>query len=315
MVLCSCSTLTHLICVKLPYSFAFFFSCQLHRFAVASTAVVLMVPLFISCELHHTFSFSWVTHCMTPSDMLYLISSPRSSSFNLSSAVWEPLFPFPFVSSPRPFYRGCSYHCVSPFSSFAQTFDPLDPANYHLLSTAWFPLKWIIFLASQEDVNVKALKFIHYEPEHIFHTHWSFFCNTNPPWDLCWWMFSAFQDGRMTLGLKDSAGLSSVDLHGSPVVNFFQPGVLHTALNQPWIQLLWVPGLLDPQLALFLPISYYRHYRYCVVFQQLSAATFTAAIKRISLRQLCTRSESNSFFTPWDKTKALLLENWVKIIS
>lgn len=117
---------------------------------------------------------------MTPSDMLHLISSPRSSSFNLSSAVWEPLFPFLFVRSPRPFYRGCFYHWVSPSS--AQTFDPLDPANYHLLCTGWFLLKWIIFLVSQEiHVSVEALNFIHSEPEHIFPHSLKFLLQTKPP--------------------------------------------------------------------------------------------------------------------------------------
>lgn len=246
--------------------------------------------------------------------MLHLISSPRSSSFNLSSAVWEPLFPFLFVRSPRPFYRGCFYHWVSPSS--AQTFDPLDPANYHLLYKAWFLLKWIKFLVSQEiHVSVEALKFIQSEPEHIFPHSLKFLLQTKTSMR---YVDECSQPSR----LERSSWLKKFNwtfIHGLPRksswIFFFKPGVLHAALNQPWTQLSWVPGLLDPQLALFLPISYYRHYRYCVVFQQLSAATFTAAIKRISLRQLCTRSESNSFFTPWDKTKALLLENWVKIIS
>lgn len=95
--------------------------------------------LFVLCELHHTFSFSWATHCMTPSDTLHLISPPRSSSFNLSSAVLEPLVPFPFVSSLGRFAGDASTAGFS--SSAAENFDPLDPANYYLLSTTWFLIK------------------------------------------------------------------------------------------------------------------------------------------------------------------------------
>lgn len=174
--------------------------------------------LFVLCELHHTFPFSWATHCMTPSDTLHLISPPRSSSLNLSSAVWEPLVPFPFVSSLGHFAGDASTAGFSPSS--AENFDPLDPANYYLLSTIWFLIKWIIFLATQEiHVSVKALSFIHYDPQHIFHTLWSFFCKQKPPWGML--MNTVSPPGRReALGLKNSTGLSSMDFRGNPVECF-----------------------------------------------------------------------------------------------
>lgn len=79
--------------------------CRLHHF-------VSDVPLFVfmnSTPLH-----SWVIYCMTSSDMLHLICSALGSSFSPSSAVCEPVSPFPFVSSPRPFYSGC--FCLLVFS-------------------------------------------------------------------------------------------------------------------------------------------------------------------------------------------------------
>lgn len=250
----SCRTPTQLIFLMLPSDVCVII---LLVFVHANCIGVLSLPLlrcwwhlFVLCELHHTFSFSWATHCMTPSDTLHLISPPRSSSFNLSSAVWEPLVPFPFVSSLGHFAGDASTAGFSPSS--AENFDPLDPANYYLLSTIWFLIKWIIFLATQEiHVSVKALSFIHYDPQHIFHTLWSFFCKQKPPWGML--MNTVSPPGwREALGLKNSTGLSSMDFQ----LNVFKRGVLHTGLNQPWMQFSGGPGLLDPHSALFLPISY-----------------------------------------------------------
>lgn len=147
--------------------------------------------------------------------------------------------------APGHFTGDASTHWVSPSSS-AQTFDPSDPAFYHLLSAAWFLLKWIIFLALQEVLI--SLGFRSYS---LWNRHSCASANKNlqevylPPWTVL-----------------------EYGSHG-------------------------VPGLLDPQLALSLPVSYYHRCCYCMVFQQLSAAAFTEAIKWISLRQFCIRSESN----------------------
>lgn len=85
------------------------------------------------------------------------ISSPRSSSFSLSGAVREPLLPFPFVSSPGPFYRGCFYP-PGLFFFFCSNFWPFRPGILSsLLSTAWFHLEWSTFLVSQDVlVGVKV---------------------------------------------------------------------------------------------------------------------------------------------------------------
>lgn len=133
-------------------------------FFYASCIGLLSLPLlwcwwhlFVLCELHHTFSFSWATHCMTPSDTLHLISPTRSSSFNLSSAVWEPLVPFPFVSSLGHFAGDASTTGFSPSS--AENFDPLDPANY-LLSTTWFLIKMDhIFGYTRDSCQCQDFKF------------------------------------------------------------------------------------------------------------------------------------------------------------
>lgn len=230
MVSCSCNTLTHLIFVMLLSDV-----CGILLFLFVFCIGLLSFPLLwcwwclcVLCELHHTFSFSWATHCcMTPSDMLHLISSRLSSSFHLSSAVWEPLFSFPFVSSLRPFY-GCFYRWVS-FSS-AQTFDPLDPANYHLLSTAWFLLKWTLFLTLQEiHVGVKALSLFILN-QHMFFTLFEISPANKNLHEVCWWMFSA--------RLERSSWFKKTQLDFHPWtctevrLNFFQPGVLHEpALN------------------------------------------------------------------------------------
>lgn len=267
-------------------SVAFFF--VFFSFFPAASAPPPPPPALVCCRFHcfgadgaSLFCLNFTTPFLFPEPHTVWhpptcsISSPRSSSFSLSGAVREPLLPFPFVSSPRPFYRGCFYP-PGFFFFFCSNFWPFRPGILSsLLSTAWFHLEWFTFLASQ-NVLVSFKVF-------------SLQTRTDSP---------LFED----LVLLQSKSLWEVYSE-------------EAAPNQPGTQLAWTPGLRDPQLALFLPISYYRCYCYCEVFQQLSAAAFTVAIKWISPRQLCTRSESNEFFTLWDKTKALLLENWVEIIS
>lgn len=62
-----------------------------------------MEPLwFVSFELHHTFSFS-LSHTLADT-LQHVPPLLLAAPFSLSGAVMEPLLPFPFVSSPGPFY-------------------------------------------------------------------------------------------------------------------------------------------------------------------------------------------------------------------
>lgn len=124
-----------------------------------------MAPLCFLWTSPHLFFFP--SHTLY--DTLRLISPPRCcSSFSLSGAVWGPFLPFPFVSSPRHFTGDVSTHWVS-LSSSSQTFDPSDRAFYHLLSTAWFLLKWITFVASKFfSCQCRGLKFLVFVKQNTF---------------------------------------------------------------------------------------------------------------------------------------------------
>lgn len=104
-------------------------SSTLQLFAVASTT---LVPLCF-CELH---TFSWVLYCMTSSIYLFLLSA---LPFSLSSAVSMPVSPFPFVSSPRPFYSRCFCPLVFSFFGCLNSWTS-RPTILAFVSTVWFAM-------------------------------------------------------------------------------------------------------------------------------------------------------------------------------
>jgi len=83
-----------------------------------------------------------------------------------------------------------------------------------------------------------------------------------------------------------------------------EPNPAHTFSNvhrfpasrmlKPRVRLSWVASPITSSVGSFPSHQlYYNCYCCCIVFQQLSAAIFTAAIRGISLRQLYTGSASN----------------------
>lgn len=146
--------------------------------------------------------------------MLHLSSFPRSSSFNLSRAVWEPLVPFPFVSSPRHFTGDASTTGFLPLLLKILTL--LDPANYHLLSTTRYLIKWIIFFGYTKDscqcqgIKIYSLWSTTYFPHSL-----KFLLQTKTAMR---YVDECCQPSRLERSswLKKSNGLSSIDFRESP---------------------------------------------------------------------------------------------------
>lgn len=113
-----------------------------------------VTPVWCWCSLFVFINFntpfcSWTIYYLTSTDMLHLICSVLTSSFNLSSAVWEPFPRFLLTVAPGHVTQD-SDRCVSPSFS-VQTLDPSQRVFQHLLSTAWFPLdRNGLYLTSQE---------------------------------------------------------------------------------------------------------------------------------------------------------------------